>query len=224
MPLVEICVEDVAAATKAEAAGADRVELCSALSEGGLTPSFGFVRVVLSRVGRIGLRVMVRSRGGDFVVSRDELEVMLADIAAFRTIPRSPALDFGFVFGTLTPAGDIDGAALSRLLAACDGLPVAFHKAFDATRDLPAALETLVAGGVGHVLTSGGAATAASGTAMLARLQAQAGGRIAVVAAGGVRAHNVAELLQATRVGEVHLRATTREQVAAVMRAAGRSP
>lgn len=229
-PLVEICVDDVAGAVAAETEGAARIELCSALSEGGITPSLGLVQTVLSRIRRTGLRVMVRPRGGDFVVSPDELQVMLADIAAIRDLPRPPALDMGFVFGALTPAGDIDVLALRRLLAACAGLPVTFHKAFDAVWDLPAALETLVALNVGHVLTSGGAATASAGAPMLARLQAQARGRIAIIAAGGVRAHNVAALLGATAVGEVHLRAmrpdatgrpvTMREEIAAVLRAA----
>lgn len=229
-PLVEICVDDVAGAMLAEAEGADRIELCSALREGGITPSLGLVQAVLSRIGRIGLRVMVRPRSGDFVMSSDELEVMLADVAAFRALPRSPAIDFGFVFGALTPAGDIDVAALRRLLAACAGHSGTFHKAFDAARDLPATLETLAALGIGHVLTSGGAATAAAGAVMLARLQKQARGRIAVIAAGAVRAGNVAALLDATGIGEVHLRAmrpdatgrpvTVREEIAAVVRAA----
>lgn len=231
-PLVEICVDDVAGAALAEAERADRIELCGALSEGGLTPDIGLVRTVLRHVERIGVRVMVRPRGGGFVASPDDLDVMTADIAALRALPRPPALDFGFVFGVLTPAGDVDVPALSRLLAACGGLPATFHKAFDAARDLPATLETLAGVNVERVLTSGGAANAADGAAMLARLRAQARGRIAIIAAGGVRAHNVAALLDATGVGEVHLRAmrpdasgrmaTAREEIAAVLRAIGR--
>lgn len=150
-PLVEICVDDVAGAVLVEAAGADRIELCSALSEGGITPSLGLVQTVLAGIERIGLRVMVRPRGGNFVMSPDELDVMLADVVALRSLPRPPGLDFGFVFGALTPAGDIVVPALRRLLDACAGLPTTFHKAFDAVGDLPAALETLVALGVGRV-------------------------------------------------------------------------
>ena len=206
-PLVEICVDDVGGALAAEAEGADRIELCSALSEGGITPSIGLAEMVLRRLRRIGVRVMIRPRGGNFVVAPEELEVMLADIAAIRALPRAPGVALGFVFGALTPSGAVDARSVSKLKAACGGLPVTFHKAFDALRDLGAGLETLQGFGIGAVLTSGGAVTAESGAETLAILVSRAAGRVAIIAGGGVRAGNVRALLDRTGTPEVHLRA-----------------
>lgn len=227
---VEICVDDLAGALAAEAEGADRIELCSALSEGGLTPSYGLVQAVLGRVRRIGVRVMIRPRGGDYVFSPEEIEVMVADIAAIRALPKGQGVTIGFVCGALTSSGVIDARAITRLKAACGGAPVTFHKAFDVTRDLPAALDTLLGLGIRSVLTSGGAATAECGAEMLASLVEQARGRVAIIAGGSVRAGNVRALLDRAAVPEVHLRAmrpdaygrlvTSTEEIAAFIRAA----
>jgi len=206
-PLVEICVDDVAGALAAEAEGADRIELCSALSEGGLTPSLGLVQTVLGRLRRIGVRIMIRPRGGNYIFSAEEVEVMLADIAAFRALPRAPGIVVGFVCGALTTSGAIDARVLSRLKAACRGAPMTFHKAFDVTRDLGAALDTLLGLGIRSVLTSGGSPTAEGGADTLRILVERAAGRVAIVAGGGVRAVNVRTLLERTGVPEVHLRA-----------------
>lgn len=229
-PLVEICVDDVAGALAAEAEGADRIELCSALSEGGLTPSFGLVQAVLNRVRRIGVRIMVRPRGGNYVFSSEEVEVMLADIAAFRALPRSPSVQLGFVCGALTTSGVIDARAVARLKAACGGAPMTFHKAFDVTRDLGAALDTLLGLGIRSILTSGGSPTAEGGAETLRILVERAAGRVAIIGGGGVRAGNVRALLERTAVPEVHLRAmrpdsfgrlvTSTEEIAAFIRAA----
>jgi copper homeostasis protein len=229
-PQVEICVDDLAGALAAEAEGADRIELCSALSEGGLTPSFGLVQAVLGRVRRIGVRIMIRPRGGNYVFSSEEVEVMLADIAAFRSMPKSSGATIGFVCGALTSAGVVDARAITRLKTACGGAPMTFHKAFDAARDLPAALDTLLGLGIRSVLTSGGKPTAEAGAEELAALVTQAAGRVAIIAGGSVRAGNVRALLERTGVPDVHLRAmrpdafgrlvTSTEEVAAFIRAA----
>jgi copper homeostasis protein len=229
-PLVEICVDDVGGALAAETEGADRIELCSALSEGGITPSLGLAQTVLGRLRRIGVRIMIRPRGGNFVVAPEELEVMLADIAAFRALPHAPGVALGFVFGALTPSGTIDARTVAKLKAACGGAPVTFHKAFDALRDLSAGLETLQGLGIGAVLTSGGAATAEAGAESLAVLVSRAGGSVRIVAGGGVRAGNVRALLDRTGVPVVHLRAmrpdgagrqvTSTEEIAGFIRAA----
>ncbi|GAB0112930.1 copper homeostasis protein CutC [Acidisoma sp. C75] len=229
-PQIEICVDDLAGALAAEAEGADRIELCSAMSEGGLTPSFGLVQAVLSRVRRIGVRVMIRPRGGNYVFSPEEIEVMLADIAAIRALPKAAGVTIGFVCGALTAGGVIDARAITRLKTACGGAPVTFHKAFDVTRDLTAALDTLLGLGIRSVLTSGGKPTAESGAEGLAALVAQARGRVAIIAGGSVRAGNVRALLDRTGVPEVHLRAmrpdahgrlvTSTEEIAAFIRAA----
>ncbi|MCB8881022.1 copper homeostasis protein CutC [Acidisoma cellulosilytica] len=229
-PVVEICVDDLAGALAAEAEGADRIELCSALSEGGLTPSFGLAQAVLNRVRRIGVRIMIRPRSGNFVFSSEEVEVMLADIAAIRDLPKAPSVNIGFVCGALTAANVVDARAMARLKSACGGTPMTFHKAFDVTRDLKAALETLLGLGIRSVLTSGGKPTAEAGAEVLAALVAQAAGRVAVIAGGSVRAGNVRALLERTGVPEVHLRAmrpdafgrlvTSTEEIAAFIRAA----
>ena len=207
LAVVEICVDDVEGAVSAEAEGADRVELCAALSEGGLTPSLGLARTVLDRVRRIGVQIMIRPRGGDFIVGDTDLDVMLADIAALRRLGRAPGVVVGFVFGALTPARTLDVPVLAQLAAACAGAPTTLHKAFDATPNLPAALEAAAGLGLDRILTSGGCATAEAGAEALHALVRQAGPRIAIVAGGGVRAHNVRALIGRTGVGEVHLRA-----------------
>lgn len=226
---VEICVDDVEGALAAEREGADRIELCAALSEGGLTPSLGLARVVLDRVRRVGVHVMVRPRGGDFLVGDAELEVMLADIRALCALPRAPAVSLGLVFGALTPDHRVDRETLARLMAACGPVPVTFHRAFDLVPDPAAALDLLRALGVRRVLTSGGAPTAEAGTAALARLVERARDDIAILAGGGVRAWNARALVDRTGVREIHLRAmrdrpgrppvTCAAEVAAVVRA-----
>jgi copper homeostasis protein len=205
--LVEICLEDIEGAFAAELHGADRIELCGGLAQGGITPGIGTVVTVLAGVRRIGVQVLIRPREGDFVYSRFELDAMCADIRAVRDLGSPDGVAVGFVIGALTPQGAIDREAVKHLLAACEGAPVTFHKAFDATVDLVAALDELAELGVDRVLTSGGQATALDGTSMLARLVARAAGRIEVLAGGGVRPGNVVQLVARTGVREVHLRA-----------------
>jgi copper homeostasis protein len=204
---VEICVSDVPAALAAEAAGADRLELCADLGQGGTTPSLGTVEVALRALRRTAVRVMVRPRGGDFVVSDIEEQVMLADIAAIRALPNPHHLPLGVVAGALTAAGDLDLPLLERLIEAAGPLPVTVHKAFDEVPDQLAALDQLLALGADAVLTSGGAPSAVSGATRIAALHDRAAGRLRVIAAGGIRSHNVAQVLAATGATEIHLRA-----------------
>lgn len=203
MTLVEVCVDDVAGAVVAEEAGADRVELCAALSDGGTTPSIGMVEAALDAVRRIRVHVLVRPRAGDFVHDGEELAVMRADIRAVRRLGRP----VGFVLGVLTADGEVDESALRMLLDECGDAPVTFHRAFDGTRDLAVALEVLAGLGVTRVLSSGGRATALAGAAVLADLVKRADGQVTVMAGGSIRPDNVAELVARTGVPEVHLRA-----------------
>ena len=207
MTTVEICIDDVAGATVTQACGADRVEVCAALAEGGTTPSIGLVTAVLARARRIDVSVLVRPRAGDFVYSAAEVDVMCADVAAVRALPAHPGVTVGVVVGALTADGAVDRPVLDRLVAAAGPLPVTFHRAFDTVPDLPAALELLVDAGLTRVLTSGGARTAAEGAGTLRELVEVAGDRITVMAAGSVRGDNVAALVAATGVPDVHLRA-----------------
>ncbi len=228
---VEICVDDVEGALLAEQEGADRIELCAALSEGGSTPSIGLVRTVLERVRRIGVQILVRPRGGDFTASPVEVDVMLADIAAVRSLYCGGDGRVGFVFGVLTEASEIDLDATARLKAACGTAPTTFHKAFDTIADQGYVLDRLAALGIDRVLTSGGAATAEAGRAALASLVRHAGDRIIILAGGGVRAGNAAATVALTGVREIHARAmlarpdgrslTARREIAALLRSVG---
>lgn len=202
MTLVEICVDDVAGARVAEECGADRIEICADLLEGGITPSYGMVDAVVGATSRVGVQVLIRPRGGDFVYSPEEVGVALTDIRLFAALPR-----VGFVLSGLTPAGQVDTSVLAPLLDACGNAPVTFSRAFDDTDDQFAALDTLVGLGVDRVLTGGGPGTAADGRDRLRALVAHAGDTITILAGGSVRSPNVAGLVAHTGVREVHLRA-----------------
>lgn len=205
--LVEICLDDLAGVHAAEHAGADRVELCAALSEGGITPSIGTVAGALQAATRIGVNVLVRQRPGDFVYTPEEVEAMVADIRAIRSLPRPDGVALGFVIGALLPDGTVDVPATARLVLACGGSPVTFHKAFDQVPDRAAALEAIASLGVARILTSGGAASALDGAPELAELVRLAGDRLTILAGGGVRPANAGEVVRRSGVREVHLRA-----------------
>lgn len=196
--LFESCVDALSTSVASAEGGARRLELCANLDLGGTTPDAALVTRCVAAV-TIPVFVMVRPRGGDFVYDEAEAASMLYDIAVMKH-----AGAHGIVCGALTADGNIDVPLMQRLVEAARPLPVTCHKAFDEARDLPAALEALCDLGVDRVLTSGGAPTAAEGAAMLARLVKQAGGRIAILAGGGVRAHNVVDLVRTTGVREVH--------------------
>jgi copper homeostasis protein len=207
MTTVEICVGDVPSALAAEEAGADRLELCADLGQGGTTPSIGTVAVALRTLHHAALRVMVRPRGGDFVVGEVEQQVMLADIAALRSLPNPRGLDLGVVVGPLRTDGDLDLPLLERLIIEAGPLPVTVHKAFDELGDQLSALDQIADLGADAILTSGGAPSALAGAAQIAALRSRAAGRLRIIAAGGIRSHNVAAVLAATGVTEIHLRA-----------------
>jgi copper homeostasis protein len=206
--LLEICLDDVAGAAVAEQAGADRIELCADLAQGGTTPSIGTVSTVLRSISTVGVQVLIRQRPGDFGYSAIEVEAMVSDIEAITRLPRPIGVTVGFVIGALTADARIDVPTTARLLEACGAAPVTFHRAFDEVADQRASLETLIELGLGRVLTSGGRPTALAGMDRLAGLVDQAAGRISVLVAGGVRAHNVVQIVRGTGAGEVHLRTT----------------
>lgn len=198
--LVESAVESLDDALAAVEGGAARLELCANLAVGGLTPSSSLVVEVLERVA-VPVYVMIRPRGGSFTYSRTELELMRRDTDAMRELDVD-----GIVVGVLDERGVIDTRRMEVLVAAADGLPVTFHRAFDRVRDSRDALETLIDLGVGRVLTSGGAPTALAGADVLADLVQQAGDALSVIAGGGVREHNVREIVEQSGVREVHAR------------------
>lgn len=199
---LEICAADIESVRAAEAAGAQRVELCSALAEGGVTPSAGFIAE--ARKSRdLGLMVLIRPRGGDFVYSPEEVDCMVADIATCALLGAD-----GVVIGALTPDGEVDMPGCRRMIAAAGSMSVTFHRAFDMTRDPARALEDIITLGCDRILTSGQALSAPEGAPMLRRLRELAAGRIRIMAGAGVKSTNLAALLRDAHPDEVHASAS----------------
>lgn len=196
--LVEACVDSPASAVAAVEAGAHRVELCANLREGGTTPSVGTLEACRERLG-VPAFVMIRPRAGDFCYDEGELDVMMRDIRVLREHGAH-----GFVVGALTAEGYVAEDDIRRLVDAARPQPVTFHRAFDLARDSRAAFEVLLRCGVDRLLTSGGAATALEGAELIRRLVRDAGDRLTVMAGGGVRGGNAAEIVWRTGVRELH--------------------
>ncbi|XP_005520707.2 copper homeostasis protein cutC homolog isoform X1 [Parus major] len=196
--LMEVCVDSVESAVNAERGGAGRIELCAGLVEGGTTPSMGLLQVVKQCV-RVPVFVMIRPRGGDFLYSDREVEVMKADIR----LAKLHGAD-GLVFGALTEDGRIDTELCTALLAVCRPLPVTFHRAFDMVHDPLVALETLISLGFERVLTSGCDSSALEGLSLIKRLAEQAKGRIVVVPGGGITERNLQRILEGSTASEFH--------------------
>ena len=194
----EICVDSAAAVRAARQAGADRVELCAALIEGGITPSRGMI-LQARKVSGIGLHVMIRPRGGDFLFDDDEMAIMRSDIEA----AKEERAD-GVVIGLLTREGEIDAVRSRELIALARPLSVTFHRAFDMAREPLAALETLIGLGVDRVLTSGQEATVLEGLPLIGELMRRAGSRIVVMPGGGITARNVERIVAALKPKEIH--------------------
>lgn len=197
----EICVDSVEGVTAARDAGAARVELCASLIEGGITPSRGMMRRARAVTG-IKLHVIIRPRGGDFLFSDAEFEVMAADIET----ARAEGAD-GVVIGQLTADGLIDVPRTRELMALARPMAVTFHRAFDMTPDPFAALETLVELGVVRVLTSGQESTVLEGLPLITELVKRAGDRIIVMPGGGITPRNVDRIVSAAKPKEIHFAA-----------------
>ena len=198
---IEICVEGVDGLVAAQAAGADRVELCASLLEGGITPSIGMVRAALA-VATIPFHVIIRPRGGDFLYSELEFQSMLEDVKAMKALGVA-----GVVIGCLTPDGRIDEPRTKALVEAAHPMRVTNHRAFDMTRDYREAIEALIRCGVDRVLTSGQADSALEGIATLAGSVEAARDRIRIMACGNLDQHNIAQIYRATRAHDFHFAA-----------------
>jgi copper homeostasis protein len=197
-PLLEIAASSLASALAAQEGGADRIELCADLSEGGTTPSYGTIAVARERL-RIPLYVLIRPRTGDFHYAPGDVEVMLRDIENCVGLGCD-----GIVIGALDQAGDVDEAICRELITAAGSLGVTFHRAFDAARDQAAALEAIVRLGCERVLTSGGEADALSGATRIAGFVKQAASRVKVMAGAGITAGNIAEVARRSNADELH--------------------
>lgn len=205
MVKVEVCAFSLESCLNAERAGAHRIELCSGPGEGGTTPSSGLVSLVKTKVS-IPVYAMIRPRGGDFVYDEMELETMLSEIDALKKI----GVD-GVVMGALRPDGTVDQELMKLLVEAAHPLGITFHRAFDVTSDPYRTMDFLVDLGIERILTSGLEANVDAGMGMLKKLVAYAKGRIEIMAGGGVRPSNVAELI-GVGVDCIHLTAKSFRQ------------
>ncbi len=194
----ELCAETIDACLAARDGGAHRIELCSGLSEGGITPSHALIRAAVERSG-IPTHVLVRPRGGDFLYSAAEVEVMREDIFHIKGLGAA-----GVVLGMLRADSTVDMEGTSALVELARPMEVTFHRAFDATQSLAQALEDVIATGANRVLTSGGQRDVVAGSSSLGELVMQAGKRIEIAAGGGLRLENAATLARVTGAGHFH--------------------
>jgi copper homeostasis protein len=203
-PVLEVAANSVASALAAEAGGAARVELCSALDVGGLTPSHAAIATACERL-RIPVHVLIRPRAGDFVFDDLECEVMQRDIEVCKALGCA-----GVVLGVLTAEADVDVPRSRSLRNTAGGMSVTFHRAFDVTRDPERALDAIIAIGCDRLLTSGQQVGALAGAPLIRKLIEQARGRITIMPGGGITAQNIAAIGQSTGAREFHASAKTR--------------
>jgi copper homeostasis protein len=200
--LLEVCVGSVADVEAALAAGADRLELCSALELGGLTPSTALVEATLS-VSPVPIVVMVRPRAGGFCYDDHEFKMMLRDACRFLEMGAS-----GIVFGILDRQGRIDRPRSQDLIHLADSFETVFHRAFDFVRDRRSAIDQLAEMECSRILTSGGKHNAHAGASALRALITYAGRRIEILPAGGINAENAAEIVRIAGCNQVHIGAS----------------
>ena len=208
----EVCANSAESCIAAQEGGAHRVELCASMPEGGTTPSYGEIRMARNLVD-IRLHVIIRPRGGDFLYSPRELDIMEEDIRVVRQIGAD-----GVVFGCLTPDGELDMSAMQRLMKASEGMAVTFHRAFDYVKEPFAVMEELIALGVDRILTSGQQITAFAGRKLLSELVKCAGERIIIMPGCGINETNIAELAEVTAAREFHFSARENKQSRMILR------
>lgn len=202
---LEICCSDADSVLAAAKGGADRIELCSALSEGGLTPSIGLIEYAASQEA-ITVNVLIRPRSGDFIYNQEETDIMVHDISAAAKTGAS-----GVVIGALTPDGDIDISVCRRLVDTAKkyNLSVTFHRAFDVCRNPEKAFSEIIALGCDRLLTSGQMPSALEGAKLIETLNRIGKDKIKIMAGAGVTPSNVAEIINATGIYEIHASAKT---------------
>jgi len=213
--LLEICADSVESAVTAESAGAGRIELCSALSEGGITPSAGLIESVRSNTD-IKLHVLIRPRGGDFLYNDAEFSVMRRDI----DIAGEKGAD-GIVTGILNSDGTVDVERTSLLAEYAAPMKLTFHRAFDLCRDADRALGDIISCGASRILTSGQARTAIEGARLIKGMVTAAGNSLTVMPGGGIDEYNIALLAGITRAREYHLSARRQTESAMKFRRKG---
>jgi copper homeostasis protein len=206
MITLEVCANSVESALAAQQGGANRIELCDNLREGGTTPSCGQIKIVRQLL-TIEMYVLVRPRTGDFIYSDLEFEVMKLDIKTCI----EKGCD-GVVFGILKEDGSIDKERCAELIeiARFGGMKTTFHRAFDVCKDYFEALEDIIELGFDRILTSGGKSTAMEGANTIARLVSLASGRISIMPGSGINEYNIADLVRYSGAKEFHASARSR--------------
>ena len=203
----EICANSVESCVEAQRGGANRVELCAGIPEGGTTPSYGDIVLARKVLDTTKLHVIIRPRGGDFLYSDLEREIMLEDVRMARQL----GVD-GVVFGVLTAEGDVDMDFMRQLMAESEEMSVTFHRAFDVCRDPFVALEQIIELGCDRILTSGQMPKAEEGVDLLKQLVEKAGDRIIIMPGCGVNAGNIARIAQVTGAKEFHFSARSKRE------------
>jgi len=196
--ILEICCFNLESARIAAEAGADRIELCGDPAAGGTTPGIGLIKSVRKKI-EIELYPIIRIRGGDFLFSEEEFDIMLHEVEACKSAGCE-----GVVIGMLLPDGRIDKKNSSRLVEKAYPMGVCFHRAFDWTRNPFEALEDVISIGCERILTSGQQPTAILGTPLIKDLVVKADGRIQIMPGSGVRAENITDLKNETGATQFH--------------------
>lgn len=201
---IEVCANSVESALNAQNAGADRVELCAGMPEGGTTPSIGQIMMARELLTRTKLHVIIRPRGGDFLYTDLEVQTMIKDIQAAKELQVD-----GIVIGCLTANGDVDVKQMEHLMREADGLSVTFHRAFDMCRNPHQTLQEIIALGCDRILTSGQQPTAVQGIPMLKQLQMEADEHIIIMPGCGINPTNIQQIANETGTKEFHLSGRT---------------
>jgi copper homeostasis protein len=196
---LEICVDNIVSAIIAQESGADRIELCGSLPEGGTTPGLGTIRSVRENVS-IGLHVIIRPRGGDFLYSKAEYEIMKRDIEICGENEVN-----GVVLGILLPDGNIDVERTARLIEYARPMSATFHRAYDLTDDALKSLEDVISTGAGRLLTSGQHNKAEDGLDLISKLVEISDDRIIIMPGSGINELNIRMIANITRAKEFHL-------------------
>ena len=196
---IEVCIDNLESLHYAQQGGASRIELCSSLALGGLTPSVGFMKQA-AKHAHVPVYAMIRPRQGDFLFSDDEIELMLADIHAARQAGLQ-----GVVVGVLTPQSQINRDTLATLVKEAKGLGVTFHRAIDQCLEPFEALDTIMSAGCERVLTSGLEDSALKGAETIARMVRHCGNHLSIMAGAGITADNAVEIIAKSGIKEIHL-------------------
>lgn len=196
--LFELAVFDFEAAQRALSAKVNRIELCEDYDAGGITPGLSLLQKVL-KLGSIDIFVMIRCRPGNFIYTKNEMNTMLQQIKEFKTLNIQ-----GFVFGALTPDNKVDIKTCHSVIKAAHPLPVTFHRAFDQCNDMFKASEEIIECGFKRILTSGGKSNAFDGRFVIKDLISKYGSKIIFIPGGGIRNHNLKEIINSTGTNEIH--------------------